>query len=249
VFAPGPPEVTRQYAQQRREILGEFGRIAGFDIVEMTIAANATGLGPDVAELHAPIVRIPEMPEVLAPAADGGLLSRRGVMDSAVCLRGPFEAGLGGGVFIIVACENAYSRHILHTKGLISNSADSTALIYRPYHLCGVETPVSILVAGLMGMSTGAIDYRPHYDVHAKATMDLKAGDLVGTDHSKAHRALMCPAQPAVGAAPIPLHMAARNSLRVDVPAGAMLTVDMVQAPENSTLWALRAEQDQLFLS
>ncbi len=249
LFTPGPPEQTREYVQQRRAVLGDFGMIAGYDIVEMTIAANATRLGPDVAELHAPVARIAEIPEVLAPVADGGLLTTRGIMDSIVCLRNPYEAGLGGGVFIVVACENKYSRHILHTKGLISNRAGTTALIYRPYHLCGVETPVSILVAGLLEMATGATEYRPIYDVVARATVDLNAGDPVGTDHSQAHQALMCPAQPAVGTAPIPLHMAARNPLVRNVPAGAILTVDMVQAPTDSTLWSLRAEQDQIFLS
>ena len=164
-------------------------------------------------------------------------------------MRNPFEAGLGGGVFIVVACENNYSRHILHTKGLISNSTDTAALIYRPYHLCGVETPVSLLVAGLLEMPTGATQYRPAYDVLARTTVDLKAGDVVGTDHSRKHQALMCPAEPAVDSAPIPLHMAARNVLRLDVPAGTILTVDMIQTPTDSTLWSLRAEQDQHFLN
>ena len=72
LFMPGLPEQTRQYIYQRRKLLGDFGMIAGFDIVEMTIAANATGLEPDIAELHAPIVRIPEMPEVLTSANEGG---------------------------------------------------------------------------------------------------------------------------------------------------------------------------------
>jgi predicted homoserine dehydrogenase-like protein len=96
-------------------------------------------------------------------------------------------------------------------------------------------------------MPTGATEYLPRYDVLARATVDLKAGDTVGTDHSKTLRALMCPARSVEGNAPVPLHMAARNSLLADVGAGELLTVDKIQAPANSTLWALRAEQDQHF--
>jgi predicted homoserine dehydrogenase-like protein len=248
LFASGPPAETRQYVQRRRDILGDFASIAGYDVVEMTIAANATGLQPDIDELHCPIVRIPEIPEVLAPAADGGFLQRSGVIDSVICLRGPHEAGLGGGVFVVVGCDNDYSRYILTTKGLISNSTGTTALIFRPYHLCGVETPVSLLAAGLLGLATGAVDYQPHYDVVVCAAEDLKAGERVGNDHSKNLKALMRPAQPVRGSNPVPLHMANGNVLAVDVPAGTVLTADMLQKPENSTLWTLRAEQDRVFL-
>ena len=248
-FRPGLPDQTKRQVEKRRAALGDFGTIAGYDVVEMVIAANATGLKPDVETLHCPILRIPEIPEVLAPTTEGGILARRGVIDSVICLRQPYEAGLGGGVFIVVACESDYSRHILTTKGLISNASGATALIYRPYHLCGVETPMSLLTAGLLKLPTGAIDYPPLYDVTARAAEDLKAGNTVGSDKSKSLQALIRPAQPATSTAPIPLHMANGNLLTSDAPAGTLLTVDMVKAPENSTLWALRAEQDKHFLA
>ena len=174
-------------------------------------------------------------------------MSQRGVIDSVICLRQPYEAGLGGGVFIVVSCENDYSRHILVTKGLIPNSKDNMALIYRPYHLCGVETPISILTAALLNVATGTMHYRQNYDATARAVEDLKAGDRVGGDHSKNLRVLMQPAQPVAPGNRLPLHMANGNVLTQDVPAGTILTADMVQAPENSTLWRLRAEQDQMF--
>ena len=249
LFAPNPPHETRDYIAQRREILGTLGRVAGFDIVEMTITANATGLVPDRPELHAPVVRIPEIPEILTVKSEGGILSQRGVIDSVVCLRGPYEAGLGGGVFIVVACENDYSRHILHTKGLISNSNDTTALIYRPYHLCGVETPITLLTAALLEMPTGATTFLPQYDVIVQAAQHLKAGDIVGTDHSPLLEARMLPAQAVHSKAPIPLHMASGHRLLVDVSEGETLTVNKVQAPQDSLLWKLRTEQDEHFLN
>jgi len=247
IFAPGAPQQTRGFVQQRREILSEVGRIAGYDIVEMAIATNATGLVPDIPELHGPALRIPEIPEVLTVDADGGILSQRGVIDSVVCLRRPYEAGLGGGVFVVVAAENKYSRHILHTKGLIANSSGSAVLIYRPYHLCGVETPLTLMVAALLKLPTAATKLLPRYDVLARATKALKAGDVVGGDHSESMQALMRPAQAVEGSAPIPLHMANGNALLADLAAGETLTLDRVQVPPDSVLWALRAEQDRQF--
>ena len=81
---------------KRRELLGDFGRIAGYDVVEMAVAANATTLNPDRDTLHGPIVRIPEIPQVLASSDDGGILSKHGIIDSVRCLRSPYEGGVGG---------------------------------------------------------------------------------------------------------------------------------------------------------
>jgi predicted homoserine dehydrogenase-like protein len=47
---------------------------------------------------------------------------------------------------------------------------------------------------------------------------------------------------------PIPLHLANGNRLKVDVPAGTVLTVEMVEPPVDSALWALRVEQGCHFL-
>ncbi|MFN2184928.1 MAG: flagellar biosynthesis protein FlgA, partial [Anaerolineae bacterium] len=170
---------TAEGVSQRKRLFGELAPIGGFDVTEMTIAANATNLVPDTEELHCPIVRISEIPEVLCPTAEGGILGTRGVIEAVTCLRHPYEAGLGGGEFIVVSCENDYSRYILTSKGLIPNSSDSAALIYRPHHLCGVETGISILCAQLLGLPTAATDYRPRYDIVARTTRALVLSQLV----------------------------------------------------------------------
>jgi predicted homoserine dehydrogenase-like protein len=247
-FRPLAPGRVAEMLRERRQALGRRGAIAGYDVVESAIAANATGLVPDVEELHGPLLRTVEIPEALCPAADGGILQRRGVIDAVACIRPPHSPGMGGGVFVVVSCENDYSRSIITAKGLNPNSRGTAALIYRPYHLCGVETPISLLCAGLLGVATGASDYRPSFDVIARTTEDLPAGERVGNDHSPKLKALMRPAQPVTAGAPLPLHMANGNPLRVAVPAGTILTAEMVQPPADSALWALRAEQDRHFL-
>ncbi len=247
-FAAHTAEGPSAHVAQRRNILGRRGAIAGYDITELTIAANATGLIPDTDTLHTPIVRTVEIPEVLAPKEDGGILSQRGVIDCVSCLRQPGEPGLGGGVFIVVACENAYSRRILTTKGLISNAKGSAALIYRPYHLCGVETPITALVAGLLNLPTGATHYRPQVDIVARAKERLKTGDLIGTDHSANLEYLMRPALPVAPSNPLPFHMASGNALCRDVPAGELITASAIRARDDDPLWTLRDEQDAHFL-
>ena len=245
-FAPGPSERAPALVGRRREMLGRTG-VEGYDITEMTIVANATGLAPDVDTLRGPHARIPEIPEVLCPEDLGGILTGREVVECVTVVRGRYEADLGGGVFIVVGCENDYSRHILTSKGLIPNSGDTTALIYRPHHLCGVETPITLLTMGLLGVPTGATEYLPRYDTVARAREDLKAGDTIGTDHDPKLHALMRPAAPAMPGNAIPLHMASGCRLLCDLPRGTVLTTEMVEAPSDSALWSLRHEQDARF--
>jgi len=248
LFSAKIPAQAPQHIAKRREVLGDLGKAMGFDLTEMTISANATGLQPDIETLHAPVVSIPEIPQVLAPKEDGGILSHRGVIDTVSCLRRPYDAGLGGGVFVVVACENDYSRHILTTKGLISNEKSSTALIFRPYHLCGVETPITTLVAGLLNEPTGAIQYHPHFDIVARARVDLKAGEQIGTDHSTNVEYLMHPAKPISTNNVIPFHLANGNTLAKDVAKGDLLKVEDIVEPEDNVVWTLRREQDAHFL-
>lgn len=248
VFRPMQAGQAAHCVEGRRAVLRGLGQMCGFDLVELAIAANATGLRPDVEELHSPALRALEIPEALCPLEEGGILRHRGAIDGVTCLRGRYEIGMGGGVFVVVACENDYSRHILATKGLVANSQGSALLIYRPHHLCGVETAISILSAVLLGVPTGATHYSPRVDVVARATRDLKAGEVVGDDHSPDWQVLMRSAQPVGDGVPIPLHMANGNALAVDVPRGTLLSAEMVVRPPNSALWWLRDEQDQRFL-
>lgn len=247
-FRPLSGDRLREGLVRRRECLENMGGLMGYDVVEMALVANATGLRPDVEQLHCPLARLGELPSALHLAERGGLLGRTGVIDAATCLRYPFEAGMGGGVFAVVGCANAYSREILMTKGMMANRAGDAGLIYRPYHLCGVETPISLLSAVLLGCPTGASRFRPIYDVFAMARRDLEAGSEVGSDKSHDLTALMRPALPVARGNPIPLHLARGNRLTRDVPTGEIITFDMVEEPSDSELWRLRRQQDEVFL-
>ena len=245
---PIPPRQAETIVASRRHILSELPAIGGWDLGEMAIAANATGLLPDVPELHAPIAHVAEIPEILCGRDDGGILTRNGAIEAVICLRHPQEAGLGGGVFVVVDSASDYSRRIMVSKGLISNRRGTAALVYRPYHLCGVETPLTMLWAGLLRAPTGTSELLPRVDVVARANFDLQAGDTLPGDHSPKLQSLMLPATPVAATAPLPFHLGNGNQLACDVAAGTVITGAMVAPPPDSALWALRKEQDAHFL-
>ena len=242
-----PGGEASRYISVRREMLASLPKTSNSDLGEMTVAANATGLMPDIPELHLPVVRISEIPEVLCPVEEGGILQTRGAIEIVTCLRGTDDAGLGGGVFIVVSCENDYSRTVLTTKGLIPNSRGSASVIFRPYHLCGVETPISILSAALLNVPTGAATVAPHVDLVAKSNSELKAGTILGGGHSNDINAAILPASPTAEGNPLPLYLLAGNCLSRDVEADTLITQEMVAPPSDSLLWSLRQQQDAHF--
>lgn len=239
---------TERLINARREKLAGASGMSKSDVAEMTIAANATGLCPDVPSLHCPSVYTREIPKVLCHSEDGGILSKRGVIDSVSCLCYSHEAGLGGGVFIVVDSPNDYSRGIMAGGVPAHEGKGKASLITRPYHLRGVETVNTILAAALHGVATGASEYLPRYDVVLKAARDLKAGETLEEERNDQAYALMIPAVHVKDEAPLPEYMAFGNRLTVDVTKGTVITRDMVSLPQDSVLRSLRAKQDELFL-
>lgn len=154
---------------------------------------------------------------------------------------------MAGGVFIVVGCQDDHAGRMLAQKGHVTNSRDSALLIYRPYHLLGVETATSILCAQLLGLPTGASRLMPRFDVVARALVGLRAGEVVDRDSGDRLQALIHPAQPVVAGAALPYYMVEGNPLAVDVAAGTLITAEMVRKPAGSVLWSLRAQQDRLF--
>lgn len=242
-----PEGRSEEFRRHRARILADLPQPGAYDLCEMTVAANYTGLTPQVPELlHMPL-RITEIPVAYALRGDGGVIESEGTIDLATCLRTPDESGLGGGVWIVVRADNAYSNHILTTKGQIANADGSATVIYRPYHLCGVETATSLLAAGLLGMDTGSDDYRPRFDLVKVANRDIAEGEVFGNDHSPQLSARIAPAASITPGSAAPAHLLTGNRAAQAIPKGTLITVDMVERPADSVLWSLREDQDRRF--
>ena len=241
---------TAQAMAERKSLLKDLPDAGTADLCETVIAANATGLVPDTPALHAPVVRISEIADVLCQKEMGGVLGGKDKIDVIGCLRRPDEAGMNGGVFAVVSGKNKAAWSLLAEKGLTANHTGTCGVIYRPYHLLGVETPLSILCAGLLKSTTGSMSYHPGFDLVARATRDLNRGTIIRSHHEEIDpmiRPLILPSAAATGVNPIPFYMAVNNRLNTDVPAGAILAADMIEAPAASQLWKLRSELEKKF--
>jgi predicted homoserine dehydrogenase-like protein len=240
-----------EVVQARAQALSAIPQHTVPDLVEMGLVANACDLEVDVPTFHAPLARTPEMADVLVPAEYGGILGKSGVVDVVNSLRRPDEASFAGGVFVIVRCLDRKTWEVLRAKGHVVSRAGDAAMIYRPSHLLGVESATTVLSAALDGRSSGPDDVLPRFDVVGRATQALPAGtELTASGHHHqiaGVEGLLLPAKKAAGGNPVPFYLMANHRLLCDIPAGTVLTAEMIEAPKDSRLWALRREMEAQF--
>jgi predicted homoserine dehydrogenase-like protein len=245
-FAPFPGRLLDS-AARRASRLGDIGGAKPWDLAELAIAANATGLVPDVPQTHCPACWAAEIPALLCPGELGGLLAGAGRIDAAQILRQPHEAGLGGGVFVVVRVRGEAMRQIMSPKGMICAPGGETAMLMHPHHLLGIEAIGTILAAALLRVPTGALEYLPRFDVVYRTTRPLAAGECVGGDHSPALSGEIVPSVRLAPASPVPAGLACGARLRHPIPASALVTGADIERPAGSILWALRDEQEKTF--
>lgn len=233
--------------ERRKALLGDSISVRTDDLTEQGIVANATGLLIERDRFHHPVAWPAEMPTVLAPQSYGGILEGRGVIEQTTYLRCDNDTSLGGGVYVTVHADNEYSRDILSGKGHISNADGTSTMIFRPYHLCGVETPYSILSAALRNTPTAGWEMAQSYDSYGRAKQDLKAGTELQGAHDEKWETYLAPAIKLGSSATdeaMPYHIATGSRLTQDISAGTVLTQKIVENCAVSSLWKLRVKQD-----
>lgn len=208
--------------EARRQLLHAFPLNATPDYCEMNVVANSTGFAPACDALSYPLCRTSELADVFVPAEDGGILTRTGVVDVFNALRRSDEASFGGGVFVIVRCTDRAVWQLLQEKGHVVGRNGRYACIYRPFHLMGLESLHSVYSAVLHGRSSGSISQQPQALMVARATRDLRAGEVLamgGHMHEiQGAAARLVRTGQAQGAAPY--YLAANKRLLHDVPCG-----------------------------
>jgi predicted homoserine dehydrogenase-like protein len=249
-----PEGQAGRYAKVRRRLFDLF-RIdeeCGDPMAHMAVAANGTGLLPDVPTGHRPVVTWRELPEVLCPVEEGGINHIRHTVDiPAIIMQADEEPNYGGSVYIVVTCNNQHAMQAMIRKGLMPNWRGTAGVLYRPYHLCGAETSMSILCAGLLGVPTGGQEVLPHVDIIVEARRNFKAGETFGptgtTGWNRDFKCSLAPGFPVGPGKPLPFFMLEGNRLAQDVPTGTVFTWDQLEKPTNSALWSLRNQQDNIF--
>ena len=194
--------------------------------IEMAAVCNATGLAPQVEGLRFPPCPADRLASVCVPEEDGGVLSRSGTVEVVSSLErdgAPVPSDLRWGVYVVFEAGSDYVASCFAEYGLSTDPTGRYAALWRPNHLIGLETTVSVLAAGLLGEPTGAPDgFRG--DVVAVAKRDLAAGEVLDGEGGSMVWGRLVSAWDSMDGGLLPAGLARKAVLRRDVPAGKTRT-------------------------
>jgi predicted homoserine dehydrogenase-like protein len=202
-------------------------------MVELAAMSNATGLVPDVPGMHGVRADVDELNKVFVPQEDGGVLSRKGCVD--------FSTGkVAPGVFVVVTTPDS---RIMQDMKFLSMGDGPYYTFYRPYHLCNVETPISVAEAVIYGEST-IVSKKMVSEVVAIAKRDLRPGEVIGEIGSADILGRTYTYSEAKANRAIPLGLAPGGKVRKPIKKGAMLTEESFAPNEDLFVCKLRKQQD-----
>jgi predicted homoserine dehydrogenase-like protein len=214
--------------------------------IEMAAIANATGLAAPEDGLLFPPCGVDDLPLVLRPASEGGMLAGKGMVEVVSSLerdgRGVFR-DLRWGVYAVFEGETAYVRRCFAEYGVHTDPTGRYGALYRPYHFIGLELGISVASAALRGEATGAPEaFRA--DVVAVAKRDLAAGEVLDGEGGATVWGKVVPAARSLSLSGLPIGLAHGVALARDVAAGEVVTqADLAPRPPGAeAVLALRAE-------
>jgi len=193
--------------------------------IEMAAIANATGLDVPADGLAFPPCGVDDLPFVLRPRTDGGMLERAGMVEvvSSVERDGrPVYRDLRWGVYVVISAQNDYAAACFRQYGLRTDPSGRYAAMYKPYHLIGLELNISVLSAALRGEPTG----QPRGflgDVASVAKRRLRAGEMLDGEGGYTVWGKLLPATASLERDALPIGLAHRVRLVRDIDQGALV--------------------------
>ena len=213
--------------------------------IEMCAVSNMTGLPPDCRGMHEPSAGLNDLPDLFAPASKGGLLESTGVVDLANGV-GPdgeseLSENIADGVWAVATSGDAHIREDMRIHGTRVSADGQRMALFREYHLCGIETPLSIAQAALLGASSGLPREEPTSEVLAYAKRDLRPGDTLDGSGGRLVYGLIDRAGTLKAEGGLPLGLAYGARVSASVAADRPIPATSVQVNEESFVAKLRA--------
>jgi len=233
------PETEKEKAEKRRMspyMLCEF--VDGTKTaIEMAAVSNATGLIPDKRGMHAARATVDQLNQVFIPSADGGILENRGVVDFAI--------GVHPGVFLVIHTGNERIK-----EGLVQRDMGEGPYytLFRPYHLCSIEVPLTVAQCVLYGESSGHPLNHLTSECITIAKKDLPSGTVLDGIGGFCYRGSIERYRTAAKERLLPLGLAKGAVLKHPVPADTPITLDMIESIPESVLFDLRRLQDKTMM-
>ena len=217
--------------------------------IETSAVCNATGLTPAPEGLQYPAGAIDEIPSLMRPRSEGGVLHHKGQVEVISSLTADGEAigyDIRFGVFVVFEGETQYIRRCFGEYGVKTDPSGRYACLYKRWHLIGLEVGISVASVGLRGEPTGcASAWRA--DAVAIAKRDLQPGEVLDGEGGYTVVGRLMPAADSAAQGCLPLGLAHGWKLLRPVAAGQAVRWSDAAVDANVTAVRLRREMEQSY--
>ncbi|EYR77921.1 NAD(P)H-dependent oxidoreductase [Shinella sp. DD12] len=217
--------------------------------IEMAAVANGTGLDCPDDGLAFPPAGLHDLARVFRPASDGGRMARSGLVDIAASQepdgREVFN-NIRYGVFVTFKAHNEYARACFKQYGLLTDPSGWYASMWRPFHIIGLETSVSVLSTVLRNEPTGCSkEFRG--DAVATAKKDMQPGEMLDGEGGYAVWANAIPATRSLELKALPIGLAHNVKLKRPSKKDQIVSFDDVELVTDLDVVSLRQEMEDRF--
>ena len=214
--------------------------------IETTAVCNATGLTPAPQGLIYPPGSIDEIPALMRPKEEGGVLHHKGQVEVISSLKAdgtPIPYDIRFGVFVVFEGETDYIQRCFSEYGVKTDPSGRYACLYKRWHLIGLEVGISVASVGLRGESTGCpTGWRA--DAVAVAKRNLSQGEVLDGEGGYTVVGRLMPAADSLAQGCLPLGLAHGWKAVKPVAAGQALRWSDVQVDATSTAVRVRREME-----
>jgi predicted homoserine dehydrogenase-like protein len=217
--------------------------------IETTAVANATGLTPAPDGLDFPPCGTDDLPQVMRPRAEGGILHHKGQVECVSSLDRdgrPVPRDIRWGVWVVVEAPNAYVERCFKEYGMVTDASGRYGVMYKRWHLIGLELGISVASVAMRGEPTGCpTGFRA--DAIATAKRDLKAGETLDGEGGYTVYARLMPAATSLRLGGFPIGLAHGVKLVRPVAAGRPVTWTDVAVDAKDDVIQFRRAMEQAF--
>ncbi|MEK9721946.1 MAG: Gfo/Idh/MocA family oxidoreductase [Rhodospirillaceae bacterium] len=217
--------------------------------IESAAIANATGLKAPTDGLAFPPGGIDDIPTLMRPQSEGGVLEDKGMVEAVSSLREdgtPIPYDIRKGVWVCIEADTEYVKNCFAEYMVVTDPDGRYMSLYKRWHMIGLELGMSVASLAIRNETTGnATGFNA--DVVATAKRDLKAGEILDGEGGFTVFGKLMPAAKSVAVGLLPLGLAHDLKLVRDVGKDQSLTWEDVAVDTTLAAYQLRREMEALY--
>ena len=208
---------------------------------------------PQKEGLTYPMIAHEQLPEMLKPKSEGGVLEHAGTVEFLATTKRdgtPLKSPPRGEVYVAFKAQTDFAREVMvdfaGRHRIVTDSTKTYSINIRPIHLLGLELGISVAAAGLFGIPTGA----PRNflaDLGTFAKKNLAPGDILDGEGGDLAFGKMVRASDSIKGKYLPMGLSTGAKMTRAVTKDSVVTYNDVALDQTKLSYKLRKQVEDEF--